>query len=171
MIEACTLSTPTGPLSVLVNTDGAVVAAGFTEPEQLHARLAPERQQELVLRAELGKTSRLIDDYFNGTLDALDHITVDQPGTALQQEVWAGLRAIPAGETRTYTKLAATTSKPRAIRAAGTACGRNLVAPIVPCHRALRLDGTLGGYYYGLEVKRWLLDHEAGASSGPDPRS
>jgi methylated-DNA-[protein]-cysteine S-methyltransferase len=75
--------------------------------------------------------------------------------------VWSGLREVPAGSTVTYTELAATTAKPRAIRAAGTACGRNLVAPIVPCHRALRSDGSLGGYYYGLDVKQWLLDHEA----------
>ncbi len=113
------------------------------------------------MRDEVGKISRLIDDYLDGQLDALDRIPVDQPGTDLQHEVWAGLRAIPAGETRTYTELASMTTNPRAIRAAGTACGRNLIAPMVPCHRALRTDGSLGGYYYGLDVKRWLLKHEA----------
>lgn len=163
MIEACTIETPTGPLSVLAAND-AVVAAGFTTPEALLARLDPSGRAELVVRDELGKISRLVEDYFDGQLDALDRIPVEQPGTELQQQVWSTLRAIPAGETRTYTELAATTANAGAVRAAGTACGRNLIAPIVPCHRALRLDGSLGGYYYGLDVKRWLLGHEADAN-------
>ena len=162
-ITACSHDTPAGPLSVLVDDREAVVAAGFTDPDALVARLRPEvaALQSIVARSEVGIVTRLIGDYLNGDLGALDRIAVDQPGTDLQHEVWASLRAIPAGETRTYTQLAAMTSRPRAIRAAGTACGRNLIAPMVPCHRALRTDGSLGGYYYGLDVKRWLLAHEA----------
>ncbi len=160
MIEACTLETPAGPLSLLSNGE-VVVAAGFTQPGSLWARLGPALRHDLHLRPELGKLSRLVVEYFDGNIDALDQIPVEQPGTRLQREVWAGLRAIPSGETRTYTELAAMTSRPQAVRAAGTACGRNLIAPLVPCHRALRRDGSLGGYYYGLDVKRWLLAHEA----------
>lgn len=154
-----TTRTPAGGLTVLVN-DEVVVAAGFAPPQELWDRLKPTVRRELIERDEVGKISRLIDDYLDGQLDALDAIPVDQPGTELQLETWGALRAIPAGETRTYTELAAMTSKPRAIRSAGTACGRNLIAPMVPCHRAQRSDGSLGGYYYGLDVKRWLLDHE-----------
>ena len=160
MIDACTLETPAGPLSLLADDD-VVVAAGFTTASAMWERLDPSRRHELVERDELGKISRLMVDYLDGQLDAMDRIPVDQPGTDLQHEVWSALRAIPAGATRTYTELAAETSNPRAIRAAGTACGRNLIAPLVPCHRALRSDGSLGGYYYGLDVKRWLLAHEA----------
>lgn len=160
MIEACSIETPAGDLSVLAD-DGVIVAAGFSPPEAMWQRITERQRSELIVRDELGKISRLIADYLDGQVDALDRLTVEQPGTDLQREVWSGLRAIPAGETRTYTELAATTSKPRAVRAAGTACGRNLIAPIVPCHRALRQDGSLGGYYYGLDVKRWLLAHEA----------
>lgn len=163
MIEACTIETPAGPLSVL-SAEDVVVAAGFTTAEAMWDRLDPDTRGELVVRPELGKISRLVTDYLDGQLDALDRIPVEQPGTELQRQVWSGLRAIPAGETRTYTELAAATDRPRAVRAAGTACGRNLIAPMVPCHRALRSDGSLGGYYYGLEVKRWLLDHEARAA-------
>lgn len=157
---AYTAKTPAGPLSVLIDDD-VVIAAGFTQPSELWDRLDPELQREMVVRDDVGKISRLITDYLDGQLDALDRIPISQPGTDLQHEVWSGLRAIPAGETRTYTELASMTSNPRAIRAAGTACGRNLIAPMVPCHRAQRSDGTLGGYYYGLDVKRWLLEHEA----------
>jgi methylated-DNA-[protein]-cysteine S-methyltransferase len=170
MIEACTMTTPAGRLSVLA-ADDLVVAAGFADPDSLWARLTPgERRgasQPPPAQAELGKISRLLSDYFDGQLDALDRVAVDQPGTSLQREAWAGLRAIPAGETRTYTELAATTGNPRAVRAAGTACGRNRIGLIVPCHRALRRDGSLGGYYYGLAVKRWRLAHAARTAGRP----
>jgi methylated-DNA-[protein]-cysteine S-methyltransferase len=160
MIETCTLATPIGPLS-LVGEGGAAIAAGFCPQHALLARLTPAQQAQVRFRPELGPLSRAVADYLGGRLDALDPIPVEQPGTPLQHEVWAALRAIPAGQVRTYTELAAATSRPDAVRAAGTACGRNLVAPIVPCHRAQRRDGSLGGYYYGLQVKRWLLAHEA----------
>lgn len=160
MIDTTTHDTPIGPLSILAS-DGVIVAAGFTDAQTLLDRLPADRQSTMTVRDDLGPISKAVLAYFDGRIDALDDLAIDQPGTDLQQQVWAGLRAIPAGETRTYTELAATTDNPSAVRAAGTACGRNLVAPMVPCHRALRTDGTLGGYYYGLDVKRWLLDHEA----------
>jgi methylated-DNA-[protein]-cysteine S-methyltransferase len=165
-ITACTHQTPAGPLSVLVTDEETVIAAGFTDAETLIERLRPNvaAGHTVTTSAEVGSVSRCIDDYLRGALDAFNAIRVDQPGTDLQHEVWTGLRAIPPGETRTYTELAAMTSRPRAVRAAGTACGRNLIAPMVPCHRALRTDGSLGGYYYGLDVKRWLLAHEGAAA-------
>ena len=88
-------------------------------------------------------------------------LPVDVAGTAFQQAVWAALRAIPAGETRSYAQLAAAVGRPAAVRAAGTACGDNGLAILVPCHRVLRSDGGLGGYAYGLERKRALLAREA----------
>lgn len=158
-IAGWTTDTPVGPLTILA-THGAVVAAGFCPAEDLLARLPERRRRPLEPSSDLGPISRAIASYLGGDIASLDHIPVDQDGTQLQRQVWDGLRTIPAGETRTYTELAAGTSRPRAVRAAGTSCGRNLIAPIVPCHRALRTDGGLGGYYYGLETKRWLLDHE-----------
>ena len=90
-----------------------------------------------------------------------DHdLPLDVRGTAFQEAVWQGLRAIPIGETRTYSQLATAAGNPRAVRAAGSACGANPVSIIVPCHRAQRSDGTLGGYAYGLERKRALRARE-----------
>lgn len=160
LVAQCTLDTPVGPLS-LVSEGEALAAGGFCPPDVLAARLTPTQRDELRIRADLGPLSRAVISYLAGQLDALDAIPVIQPGTPLQQEVWAALRAIPAGQVRTYTELAAATSRPGAVRAAGTACGRNLVSPVVPCHRAQRRDGSLAGYYWGLDVKRWLLAHEA----------
>lgn len=161
--------TPVGPLTVLARgLDGddpaaqaVVVAAGFCSTDELWERLPDADASTLVDTDHLGPLEQPIRRYLAGDVAAIDDLPVAQAGTDLQQEVWQGLRGIPAGETRTYTELANTTSKPNAVRAVGTACGRNLIAPFVPCHRALRSDGSLGGYYYGLEVKRWLLDLES----------
>ncbi|WP_374943913.1 bifunctional DNA-binding transcriptional regulator/O6-methylguanine-DNA methyltransferase Ada [Sphingomonas sp.] len=87
-------------------------------------------------------------------------LPLDVRGTAFQEAVWQALARIPAGETRTYSELAALAGKPAAVRAAGSACGANPLALVVPCHRAQRSDGTLGGYAYGLERKRVLLERE-----------
>jgi AraC family transcriptional regulator of adaptative response/methylated-DNA-[protein]-cysteine methyltransferase len=87
-------------------------------------------------------------------------LPLDARGTAFQQAVWAALKAIPAGETRSYAQIAAEVGRPQAVRAAGSACGDNSLAVLIPCHRVLRSDGGLGGYAYGLERKEKLLKAE-----------
>jgi len=87
-------------------------------------------------------------------------IPLDVQGTAFQEKVWAALRQIPKGETRTYAQLAAAAGHPKASRAAGSANGANPVAVLVPCHRVIRSDGTLGGYAWGEEIKAELLRRE-----------
>lgn len=88
-------------------------------------------------------------------------LPLDVRGTAFQQAVWRELSRIPPGETLSYAALAARAGNPRAVRAAGSACGANPVALLIPCHRARRGDGSLGGYAYGLPIKRELLEREA----------
>lgn len=90
------------------------------------------------------------------------HIPLDVQGTVFQEAVWQELRRIPPGETRTYAQIAAAVGNPGAVRAAGTANGANNVAVLIPCHRVIRTDGTLGGYAYGLEIKAELLKRERG---------
>jgi AraC family transcriptional regulator of adaptative response/methylated-DNA-[protein]-cysteine methyltransferase len=89
-----------------------------------------------------------------------DHIPIDVKGTAFQEAVWRELRRIPAGETRSYAEIAAAVGKPKAVRAAGSANGANNVAVLIPCHRVVRSDGSLGGYAYGLPIKDELLRRE-----------
>lgn len=160
-LDACVLDTPVGPLW-LVGDGDALVAAGFaTDPAELRVRLAPARRARPLRRVtDLGAVSKSVAAYFDGDIGAIDDVVVDQAGTPGQRAVWDALRAVPAGETRSYGQLAAAIGAPRATRAVGSACGRNLVAPVVPCHRAVRTGGALGGYYYGLPVKEWLLAHE-----------
>ncbi len=87
-------------------------------------------------------------------------IPLDVQGTAFQQAVWQELQRIPPGETRTYAQIAAAIGKPGAVRAAGSANGANNVAVLIPCHRVIRTDGSIGGYAYGEAIKRELLRRE-----------
>ena len=88
------------------------------------------------------------------------HIPLDVKGTAFQEACWKALRAIPPGETRSYSDIAAAAGSPKATRAAGSANANNHVAVLIPCHRVIRSDGSLGGYAYGLDVKKALLEKE-----------
>ena len=87
-------------------------------------------------------------------------LPLDIRGTVFQQRVWAALRRIPRGQTRTYRDIAIAIGKPAAVRAVGSACGANPVALVIPCHRAVRTDGGMGGYAWGLERKVKLLGIE-----------
>jgi O-6-methylguanine DNA methyltransferase len=98
--------------------------------------------------------------YFAGDLAALGEQPVRYLGTPFQLDVWAALRAIPAGETRSYAALAEALRKPDAVRAVAAANGANPLAVFVPCHRVIAANGTLWGYGGGLPMKQWLLSHE-----------
>jgi AraC family transcriptional regulator of adaptative response/methylated-DNA-[protein]-cysteine methyltransferase len=91
-------------------------------------------------------------------------LPLDVRGTAFQEAVWRELSRIPPGESLSYAALAARAGRPKAVRAAGTACGANNVAVLIPCHRARRGDGSPGGYAYGLERKARLLEREGWAA-------
>lgn len=92
-------------------------------------------------------------------------LPADVGGTAFQARVWAALRRIPAGQTRSYSQVAADLGAPSAVRAVARACGVNRTALVIPCHRVIRADGGLGGYRWGLEVRRQLLAAEAAAGA------
>lgn len=115
------------------------------------------------------KSNKIIDQveaatrrYEEGDAHAFDGVPLDAAGTAFQRKVWKETRAIPYGETRTYADIAAAIGSPKAVRAVGTALGRNPVCIVVPCHRVVPASGGIGQYAYGKAMKRWLLDHEAG---------
>ncbi len=163
LVLATVLDTPIGPLSLLAHAD-RLIAGGFTaRPDEMHTRLHRSlRGLPLVQVAtsDLPWLAKPVGDYFAGDLHALDTIPVHQPGSPGRQRLWAELRAVPPGSTVSYTELAARAGRPHAPRAAGAACALNLIAPVVPCHRVVGSNGSLTGYYYGLDRKRWLLRHE-----------
>lgn len=164
--EALTLdrvATPVGEVLLVTDREGAVRALDFSDYEARMRRLLRRHcggEPRLVAGRAPETVRRAVEAYFAGEVQALDGVTVKTGGTAFQKAVWAALRAIPAGETRSYGQLAAAIGAPRAVRAAGLANGQNPVAVIVPCHRVIGSNGTLTGYAGGLERKRWLLSHE-----------
>jgi AraC family transcriptional regulator of adaptative response/methylated-DNA-[protein]-cysteine methyltransferase len=128
------------------------------DPIVLEAALRDALPAAQVVRddAALGDMSASMVALASGA--ALSHaLPIDVRGTAFQQRVWRELQRIPRGETITYAELAARIGAPKAVRAVGTACGANPVALVVPCHRVVRADGTLGGYAWGLDRKVSLL--------------
>ncbi len=160
-----TVDTPVGPFTALVDGDGLVLASGWTaETDDLLALvsrgLRPAQPQP---RADLGPVTAAVLAYHRGELDAIDGIPVRQRSGEFLEHAWKVLRAVPAGAPVSYTELADKAGRPAAVRAAASACARNATALFVPCHRVLRGDRTLGGFRWGLPIKRWLLDHESAA--------
>jgi AraC family transcriptional regulator of adaptative response/methylated-DNA-[protein]-cysteine methyltransferase len=117
-------------------------------------------------KAEILPADAAMSELAKGAVAAVEHparmpdLPLDVAGTAFQEAVWQELRRIPVGETRSYADIAAAVGKPKAVRAAGSANGANNVAVLIPCHRVVRTDGSLGGYAYGLERKAKLLERE-----------
>jgi methylated-DNA-[protein]-cysteine S-methyltransferase len=110
-------------------------------------------------RAHLESAEEALADYFAGRAPRLP--ALDLRGTPFQLAVWSALRAIPWGEVRTYGEVASLLGRAGGARAVGGANHENPVAILVPCHRVVQASGRLGGYAAGLDVKRWLLAHEA----------
>ncbi len=156
-----THATPT-PAGVLccASRDGVLVACGFADHwDALAARVADRFPDEEWREGE-SAASRAVDAYVAGDVRAIDAVAVDTGGTEFQQKVWAALRTIPVGATWSYGDLAAAVGNVGAMRAVGSANGANPVSVVVPCHRVVRADGSLGGYGGGLDRKAWLLAHE-----------
>jgi methylated-DNA-[protein]-cysteine S-methyltransferase len=160
VLVSTNLKTPVGVLSLIAD-ENIVLAAGFHGLDNLVGRLASEdARQQIKKSSKIHIISDLISDYFEGDISSLNGIKVRQPGAKFSQEVWKALRKIPAGKTLSYAELAKRAGSEAAIRAAGTACGNNLIAPIVPCHRIVKSGGAIGNYGYGVKIKEWLLRHE-----------
>lgn len=108
----------------------------------------------------LAKAARELEAYFAGTLRKFS-VPLDTAGTAFQKKVWKALSRIPYGKTFSYKDVAVRIRNPKAIRAVGTANGKNPVCIIVPCHRVISNDGSIGGYSGGIGIKKRLLELEA----------
>ena len=158
-----TLDTPWKPMSLIVDVEGdsgtTVVAAAFEPMKRLIAK-GNFTAAAITNDGKLDGITRVVADYIDGKTNAFDALAVSQPGGAFMQDCWAALRKVPAGSVVSYAQLAAAAGRPAAIRAAGTACATNLIAPIIPCHRVVRTGGDLGNYGFGVPLKRTLLLHE-----------
>jgi AraC family transcriptional regulator of adaptative response/methylated-DNA-[protein]-cysteine methyltransferase len=155
---------PLGQLLVAATPKG-ICRLTFDEDESALRRRFPN--------AKIVPDDGTIADWVDGALAAIDRpeaaieLPIDVRGTAFQEAVWRELRRIPIGQPRSYADIAAAVGQPNATRAVGTANGSNPVAVLVPCHRVIRSDGTLGGYAGGLDRKKKLLAAEGIAERAP----
>lgn len=165
MLKYHTMNTPAGSFTFVTSSADAVRAAGFTtEVDELLPLIHPDLSGEAREVDDGGTVAETITAYFDGDKSAIDTVEVEQKtGGEFMSHAWQVMREIKPGAPVTYSEFARLAGRPAAIRAAAAACARNPVAFFTPCHRVLRLDGSLGGYRWGLPVKRWLLDFEAGA--------
>ena len=158
------LDSPLGGLRLAIDAQGLLRAVDFQDHDgHLHRGLRTRYGQYEAAEgpAPAGIAARFVR-YFEGDLAALDDIPTATAGTALQRQVWAALRGIPAGRTASYGELARALgyADPRMAIEIGAANAANPFAIVVPCHRVIGKDGALKGYAWGLARKRWLLAHE-----------
>ncbi len=148
--EVACVATACGPFTVLA-ADGVVVASGWTaDVTQLAAAIPSDaRPGRWRPRRDLGPITAAVGAYLAGDLEAIVAVPVRQRSGPFVEAAWAALRTVPPGSSVTYQALAGQCGRPAAARAAGLACHRNAVALFVPCHRAVRGDGGLGGVPLG----------------------
>jgi AraC family transcriptional regulator of adaptative response/methylated-DNA-[protein]-cysteine methyltransferase len=163
-IRWTTLSTTLGQALVAATERGICAVELGSDAEQLQRNLHGEFPRAQIRRVDAGR-----DDFLAPRLHAvaerlsghIGDVPLDLLGTAFQQRVWDALMKIPAGQTRSYAEVAAALGDAKAARAVASACAHNRVAVMVPCHRVIRGDGSLGGYRWGLPLKRELLARES----------
>ena len=157
--------TPLGRMLIAATSKGICRLTFNDDASSLHRRFP---------NATIIEDAGGLRDLVEGALAAIDRplavhdLPIDVAGTAFQEAVWRELRRIPPGETRSYAQIAAAIGQPGAVRAVGTANGDNHVAVLIPCHRVIRSDGTLGGYAGGLDNKRKLLAAEGRSFEIPE---
>jgi AraC family transcriptional regulator, regulatory protein of adaptative response / methylated-DNA-[protein]-cysteine methyltransferase len=156
---------PLGQMLIAATSKG-ICRLTFDDSEKSLLRLFP--------KATIVKDDGNLKELVEGALQAIEQplampdLPIDVAGTAFQEAVWRELRKIPAGETRSYAEIAAAIGCPKAVRAVGSANGDNHVCVLIPCHRVIRSDGSLGGYGGGLDRKKKLLAAEGHAERAPE---
>lgn len=177
---AITVRTPDGKFTLLASAAG-VLASGWTDDLDslialVHPSLRPARADVALATGGgggpdggagelLSPAAEAVTAYYDGQLDAPSEVRVHQRSGDFRMLAWDALRTVRAGDRLTYTDYATLAGRPAAVRAAAGACAMNAVALFVPCHRIVRTDGGLGGFRYGLAIKRSLLDREGDGAS------
>lgn len=155
-------NTPLGYLLIATQGDALVYAEFGETPEALLEQFNlsyPEDTDDKSSDPLLAQAWSAYQNYLTRP-ELLQEIPVQSKGTEFQEQVWQALQQMPTGSRQTYTALAKAIGQPTAVRAVASACARNTIALRIPCHRILRSDGALGGYRWGLAMKRRLLSAE-----------
>ena len=152
------IATPIGKLTLVASAKG-LCEINFGSDKRAGTTFQ-STSQSAVVRRHLDETERQLREYFGGKREKFS-LKLDLSGTAFQQSAWRALATIPYGQTISYSQQAKRIRKPLAVRAVGSANGKNPVAIVLPCHRVISADGSLGGYGGGLNIKRKLLALES----------
>lgn len=158
-LATTSLDTPIGTLRLAASEDGLTHVLFPNDNQALKGGTHPPQ----AARDHLEKAREALRAYFAGERSTFDDIVLAPKGTPFQKKVWAALKTIPLGQTRSYQDIAVAVDNPKAMRAVGLANGRNPIPIIVPCHRVIGADGSLTGFGGGLPAKRWLLEFEGAA--------
>ena len=155
-----TLATPLGYLNLIAD-EHILLGANLSTLKALKESLSAEdSEREIKSVQKIPVITDLIIDYFDGDISAINAIQVRQPGAHFSQAAWKAMKKIRPGSVISYGELAERAGSPAAVRAAGSACAKNAIVLVVPCHRIVKTGGALGNYAYGLNKKEWLLRHE-----------
>lgn len=153
-------STPIGTLNLIADGE-LLLGANLSSVKALKDGLdSIYRGSEFREVSKIPIISDLISDYFDGDTSAINGIKVSQPGGSFSQSAWKSMRKVRPGKVISYAQLAENSGSPKAVRAAGSACAKNAIVLVVPCHRIVKTGGALGNYAYGIDKKEWLLRHE-----------
>lgn len=159
-LQISSLNTPIGTLNLVADQE-ILLGANFSSIKALKGGLDPIYQgSDFTVVGKIRVITTLLKDYFDGDLSAISAIKVSQPGGAFSQSAWKSMRRVRAGKVISYAELAEKSGSPQAVRAAGSACAKNAIVLVVPCHRIVKTGGALGNYAYGASKKEWLLRHE-----------
>jgi methylated-DNA-[protein]-cysteine S-methyltransferase len=161
-----TLESPLGPLLLAASTQGLAGVWFMTNQRHLPTESLIDGWRTQPSHPVLQAAGQQLALYWAGERSTFDLPLDLSGGTAFQQSVWRALRAIPAGQTLRYGELASQIGRPTAVRAVGSAIGRNPLSIVVPCHRVVGADGSLTGYAGGLDRKAALLQLEQGGGLG-----
>lgn len=148
-------ATPFGECCIAFSNDG-ICALTFPENRESALRDLAHRFPETDFQQNDEKAARLVQQIFEKT----EKPRLNPIGTEFQLSIWNALQRIPAGKTTTYALIAEAIGRPKAVRAVGTAIGANPIAFLIPCHRVIRTDGSLGGFRWGLDCKKAMLEWE-----------
>jgi methylated-DNA-[protein]-cysteine S-methyltransferase len=152
--------TPIGNLNLIAD-EHVLLGANLSTISALKGSLdIADQGREIKVVKSIPIISDLISDYFDGDISAINGISVRQPGATFSQAAWKVMRKVKAGMVISYADLASRAGSSAAVRAAGSACAKNAIMLVVPCHRIVKSGGALGNYAYGVSKKEWLLSHE-----------
>jgi methylated-DNA-[protein]-cysteine S-methyltransferase len=166
------VESPAGLLAFAVDEDGALIRLHFVESDYGSVMEEDLEDEGYVVEADESRTAKVreeLSEYTSGRRMTFD-VPLAFAGSEWQKVVWRELTRIPFGETRSYGEIADNLGRPGAARAVGRANASNILPLVVPCHRVIAADGTLGGFNGGLHLKERLLEHERRVLAGEETR-